>query len=325
MWMSADFFDEAGELRIDGVTGPDEYSALADNNVYTNLMAARNLSVAADAVEAHPGRAETLGVDPAEPLAWRRAASAMRVPWDEELGVHPQSDGFTLHERWDFDSTGADEYPLMLHHPYLQLYRKQVVKQADLVLAMLTCGDRFSPAQKAADFAYYEAITVRDSSLSAAIQCILAVETGHVDLAYDYWGEAALMDLHDLERNTRDGLHLAALAGAWLGAVLGFGGMRDHGPGLLFRPRLPGALSGLGFNIFWQDGRLAVDIAAGEARYRWDDGRSVAFRHYDEAVELAAGEERRLAIPPPPARPALDHPAHRRPAHRLPGDRQRRG
>jgi trehalose/maltose hydrolase-like predicted phosphorylase len=144
MWMSAGFFDEAGELRIDGVTGPDEYSAVADNNVYTNLMAARNLSVAADAVEAHPGRAETLGVDPAEPLAWRRAASAMRVPWDEELGVHPQSDGFTLHERWDFDSTGADEYPLMLHHPYLQLYRKQVVKQADLVLAMLTCGDRFS-------------------------------------------------------------------------------------------------------------------------------------------------------------------------------------
>lgn len=325
MWMSAGFFDESGEFRIDGVTGPDEYSAIADNNVYTNLMAARNLSVAADAVEAHPERAAQMDVDPGEPLAWRRAATAMRVPWDEELGVHPQSDGFTLHERWDFDATGADEYPLLLHHPYRKLYCKQVVKQADLVLAMLSCGDRFTPAQKVADFAYYEAITVRDSSLSAAIQCILAVETGHVELAYDYWVEAALMDLHDLEHNTRDGLHLAALAGAWLGAVFGFAGMRDHGPGLLFRPRLASGIRGLGFSIFWQDGKLSVELGAGEARYRWEDGHAVSFRHYDQTVELAAGEERSMAIPPVPTRPALDHPAQRRPLGRSLLAPQRRG
>lgn len=327
MWMAAGFFDEAGGFRVDGVTGPDEYSAVADNNVYTNLMAARNLSVAADAADAHPDVAGSLGVDDEERLAWRRAAEVMRVPWDAELGVHPQSEGFSTHQRWDFDATGADDYPLMLHHPYRQLYRKQVVKQADLVLAMLTCGDRFTAAQKVANFAYYEGITVRDSSLSAAVQCILAVETGHVDLAYDYWGEAALMDLHDLEHNTRDGLHLAALAGAWLGAVFGFGGMRDHGPGLLFRPRLPAALRGLGFSIFWQDGKLAVDVSPGEARYRWQDGHSVSFRHYDEVVELATGEERSLAIPPVPSRPAVEHPAHRRPEHRRPRDRDpgRRG
>ena len=317
LWMSAGFFDEAGAYRIDGVTGPDEYSALADNNVYTNLMAARNLQLAADAVERHPGVRNSLQVTREEVVTWRRAAAAIHVPWDEDLGIHPQSEGFTDHERWDFSLTGAEEYPLMLHYPYLQLYRKQVVKQADLVLAMLLRGDRFSAAQKVANFAYYEGITVRDSSLSAAIQCILAAETGHLDLAYDYWGEAALMDLHDLERNTRDGLHLAALAGAWLGAVFGFGGMRDHGPGLLFRPRLPTALRSLGFTIFWHGGKLAVEVDGDDARYRWDDSKSVRFRHYDDVVELRAGEHRTLPIPALAARPPLEHPPHRRPDRRV--------
>ncbi len=319
LWMALGFFDEGGAFRIDGVTGPDEYSAISDNNVYTNLMAARNLELAADAAGRHPDVAGTLGVEEQESVAWRRAAAAMRVPWDEELGVHPQSEGFTAHERWDFEATGADEYPLMLHYPYLQLYRKQVVKQADLVLAMLICGDHFTPAQKVANFAYYEALTVRDSSLSAAVQCVLAAETGHMDLAYDYWGEAALMDLHDLEHNTRDGLHLAALAGAWLGAVFGFGGMRDHGPGLLFRPRLPTALRSLGFTIFWQAGKLAVQVSPDEARYRWDDGRTVRFGHYDQVVDLAAGDERALPIPPLTSRPPTEHPRHRRPPRRLAG------
>ncbi|MST33802.1 family 65 glycosyl hydrolase [Acidimicrobiaceae bacterium USS-CC1] len=319
VWMSAGFFDEAGAYRIDGVTGPDEYSALADNNVYTNLMAARNLQLAADAVERHQAVRNRLQVAPEEVVTWRRAAAAIHVPWDEDLGIHPQSEGFTDHERWDFSLTGAEEYPLMLHYPYLQLYRKQVVKQADLVLAMLLRGDRFSAAQKVANFAYYEGITVRDSSLSAAIQCILAAETGHLDLAYDYWGEAALMDLHDLERNTRDGLHLAALAGAWLGAVFGFGGMRDHGPGLLFRPRLPTALRSLGFTIFWHGGKLAVEVDGDAARYRWDDSKAVRFRHYDDVVELRAGEHRTVPIPPLAARPPLEHPPHRRPEHRVSG------
>ena len=131
------------------------------------------------------------------------------------------------------------EYPLLLHMPYFQLYRKQVVKQPDLVLALFLRGDRFSAEEKARDFAYYEPLTVRDSSLSACVQAVVAAEVGHLELAYDYFGEAALMDLGDLEHNTRDGLHMASLAGSWIAAVAGFGGMRDHGGELSFRPRLP--------------------------------------------------------------------------------------
>ena len=227
-------------FRIDGVTGPDEYTAVVDNNVYNNLMAQRNLEGAVAAVKRHQDRAAELGVTYEEVAAWRRAAENMFIPYDENLGVHPQSEGFTDHQEWDFKNTPADRYPLMLHYPYHDLYRKQVVKQADLVLAMHLRGDAFTPEQKARNFSYYEPLTVRDFSLSSCTQAVVAAEVGQIDLAYDYLGEAARMDLDNLERNTGDGLHIASLAGAWIALVAGFGGMRDHGGRLTFAPRLPG-------------------------------------------------------------------------------------
>ena len=225
------------------MTGPDEYTAIVDNNVYTNLMAQRNLRAAAAAVERWPERGAQLEAGPAEVAAWRRAADRMVVPCDHDLGVHQQSEGFTRHARWDFEGTGPDQYPLLLHFPYFQLYRTQVVKQADLVMALYLRGDAFTPEEKAADFDYYEPLTVRDSSLSACIQAIVAAEVGHLDLAYDYTVEAALIDLRDLAANTHDGLHIASLAGTWLALVGGFGGMRDHDGEITFAPRLPPRLA----------------------------------------------------------------------------------
>ncbi len=244
LWRSLGHHDHAGAFHIDGVTGPDEYSSIADDNVYTNLMAEQNLRMAAEFAARHAGRAQELGVDDEEVAAWRDAAAAMHIPWDERLRVHPQSEGFTRHEVLDLEGL---EFPLLLHVPYFQLYRRQVVKQADLVLALFLRGDRFTADEKARDFAYYEAITVRDSSLSACVQAVVAAEVGHVELAYDYFGEAALMDLGDLMHNTGDGLHIASLAGSWIAAVAGFGGLRDHGGELSFRPRLPAALTRLAF------------------------------------------------------------------------------
>ena len=228
-----------GKFRIEGVTGPDEYSAVKDNNVYTNLMAQYNLSSAADLAEKLQDAARELGVTTEEAAAWRDAAADMHIPFDSRLEVHPQHDGFTQYARWDFADTPEENYPLLLHYPYFQLYRKQVVKQADLVLAMQMRGDAFTPEQKRRNFDYYEALTVRDSSLSACTQAVMAAEVGHLDLAYDYLAEAAFMDLQDREHNTKDGLHIASLAGAWTALVGGFGGMRCGSGQLMFSPRLP--------------------------------------------------------------------------------------
>ena len=243
LWRSLGQHDAAGRFRIEGVTGPDEYSAIKDNNIYTNLMAQRNLASAADLAEKLPGAAEALGVTTEEAASWRDAAAAMYIPFDQRLNVHPQHEGFTDYARWDFKNTAEDHYPLLLHYPYFQLYRKQVVKQADLVLAMYMRPDAFTEEQKARNFAYYEPLTVRDSSLSACTQAVIAAEVGQLDLAHDYLAEAALMDLRDVEHNTSDGVHMASLAGAWMALICGFGGMRvGEGP-LAFNPRLPGGLA----------------------------------------------------------------------------------
>ena len=174
LWRSLGHHDAEGRFRVDGITGPDEYSAIKDNNVFTNLMAQRNMAAAADAAEKHDEVAEALGVTNEETAGWRDAANRIMIPYDERLGVHPQHEGFTEHAHWDFENTPAEKYPLLLHYPYFQLYRSQVVKQADLVLAMQLRGDAFTAEEKARNFAYYEPLTVRDSSLSACVQAVMA-------------------------------------------------------------------------------------------------------------------------------------------------------
>jgi alpha,alpha-trehalose phosphorylase len=313
LWRSLGQHDIEGRFRIDGVTGPDEYSAIADNNVYTNLMAQQNLRAAADCASRYRREAAALDVSLEEAASWRDAADAIVVPFDERLGVHSQSEGFTDHDKWDFDSTPPENYPLLLHYPYFQLYRKQVVKQADLVLAMQLRGDAFTPEQKARNFAYYEAMTVRDSSLSASTQAVIAAEVGQVELAHDYLGETALMDLSDLEHNTRDGLHIASLAGTWLALVMGFGGMRASDGQLRFSPRLPSGISTLSFRLGYRDRRLRVDVEHERATYEILDGSPLQVWHHGESVQLEKGPTAR-SIPSLKPSPSPSQPAGRQPA-----------
>jgi alpha,alpha-trehalose phosphorylase len=316
LWRSLGHYDGAGRFRIHGVTGPDEYSALVDNNVYTNLMAQRNLRAAADCAQRHPRPAARLAVDADETAAWRAAAEAMFIPYDEALGIHPQAEGFTERPAWDFDSTAEDQYPLLLNFPYFDLYRKQVVKQADLVLALYLRGDAFAPAEKVRDFEHYEPLTVRDSSLSACTQAVLAAEVGHLELAYDYFAETALTDLYDLNKNTRDGLHVASLAGAWIAAVAGFGGMRDHDGSLSFAPRLPKALTRLAFRLSYRDRRLLVEVSHQDAAYSLQHGLPLEIKHHGKSAVLSPGQPLTLAIPALLARDPPHQPAGRAPTRR---------
>jgi alpha,alpha-trehalose phosphorylase len=215
--------------------------------------------------------------------------------------VHPQSEGFTDRAVWDFANTPPEKYPLLLHYPYFDLYRKQVVKQADLVLAMHLRGDAFTTEQKARNVAYYEPLTVRDSSLSACTQAVLAAEVGHLHLAYDYLAESALIDFYDSHRNVRNGLHLASLAGAWIATVAGFGGMRDHGGTITFAPRLPEELTGIRFRMTILDSRLQVQIRKDEAIYQLLEGGTLRTAHHGKPFSLSVGDV--VAYPIPPLRP----------------------
>ncbi|WP_394836812.1 hypothetical protein LVJ94_07875 [Pendulispora rubella] len=317
LWRSLGHYDVHGDFRIDGVTGPDEYSALADNNLYTNLMAQRNLLGAADACERHLEKARCCGVTADEMAEWRAAARAVLVPYDEDLGVHQQADGFTRHQLWDFDHTKPEQYPLLLSFPYFDIYRKQVVKQSDLVLAMHLCGHAFSAEQKAKNFEYYERITVRDSSLSACTQAVLAAEVGHMALAFDYLAECALLDLQDLQHNTRNGLHIAALAGTWIALVAGLGGMRDENGVIAFAPRLPEGLTRLTFTLTRRGLQLRVTVLSNEASYELLHGEgSMEILHHGERLTVEDGVAVRRAIPTAVPRPTPTQPKGREPRHR---------
>jgi alpha,alpha-trehalose phosphorylase len=318
LWHSLGHYDSHNQFRIDGVTGPDEYSGLADNNIYTNLMAQQNMRAAADAAERHPERTHDLSVTGDELQAWRAAAEAIFIPFDERLGVHQQSEGFTEYEEWDFAATRPEQYPLLLHFPYFQLYRKQVVKQPDLVLAMHLRGDAFTADQKVRNFAYYDPRTVRDSSLSDGTEAVMAAEAGHLDLAYDYMVEAALLDMQDLEHNTRDGVHIAALAGAWIALVDGFGGMRNRGDNLCFSPRLPRQLQRLCFKLRYRGRTLEVTVNHHSACYALLDGDSVGLSHHGEPFELTRSHPVERPVPSLPKRRAPAQPPGREPIHRPP-------
>ena len=320
LWRSLGHHDRHGRFHIDGVTGPDEYTAVVNDNVYTNLMAQQNMMAAADAAKRHPELARKLGVDDEESASWRDAAASVHIPYDRELGVHQQSQGFTRLQDWDFDNTPPEAYPLLLNYPYFDLYRKQVIKQADLVMAMYLRGDAFTPEEKARNFAYYEARTVRDSSLSACIQAVMAAEVGFLELAHDYLGEAALMDLHDLHQNARDGVHVASLAGSWIALVNGLGGMRDFNGQLSFAPRLPSRIGRLEFSLLWRGLRLRVDVAADEVTYSLRNGGGssrLTLVHHGKEIEVTQVKPVTMPIPPAmPADPPPTQPAGRAPLRR---------
>lgn len=292
LFASLGHFDDQWIFRLDGVTGPDEYHALVDNNVYTNLMAARNLSSAAALARKYPERALAFGVTADEIALWERAAKHVAIPFDDELGVTMQSDGFTKYREWDFEGTPASEYPLLLHFPYYLLYSSQVIKQADLTMALYLCGEHFTPEQKRKDFEFYESITVRDSSLSASTQGIVAAEVGYLDLAYEYFRETALVDLYDFNGNTDDGLHLAAMSATWLVAVAGFGGMRDHdAETLAFSPCLPDALTRLRFRLIYKGRRIRITVEPTQATYELLSGQEIVVRHDGEPITLTREEK----------------------------------
>ena len=228
-------------------------------------------------------------------------------PTTSELDVHQQCAGFTTLREWNFTADTA--YPLLLYEPYVRLYPSQVVKQADLVLAMHWRSYAFSAEQKARNVDYYEPRTARDSSLSAATQAVMCAEVGHLELAHDYAYEAALIDLRDLNHNTRDGLHLASLAGAWTALVAGFGGLRDDEGVLALDPCLPDGITRLRFRLCWKDFRLCVDISRAEVTYSLRDEAEgqLTIRHAGTDLKLSTHSPRSIRSPrrrAVPARPS---------------------
>jgi alpha,alpha-trehalose phosphorylase len=298
MWEDLGFYGDDGCFHLHGVTGPDEYTTVVNDNAFTNLMARLNLNYAATAVrtleteapELHAALQFELNLDPAELGAWERAADAMFIPYDEARGITPQDDSFLQRERWDLENTPADRFPLLLHYHPLSIYRRQVLKQADVVMAMFLLGNEFTMEQKRRNFAYYDPLTTGDSSLSASIQSIVAAEIGDDGAASRYFDFALMMDLANLAGNVSDGVHIASAAGAWMALVFGFGGVRDFDGILTIDPRLPRTLEGLKFSLRFRERLIRVTLDHAEETYLVDEGEEIDVVIRGEKHVLATGE-----------------------------------
>ena len=323
MWADLGFWRHNGAtpaFHIHGVTGPDEYTTVVNNNLFTNVMARYNLEQAVAAVDRirrdFPEDFERvrsrLDLEDAEVEEWARCAKGMHIPFDEHLGIHPQDDFFLDREVWDLPHTPPELRPLMLHYHPLVIYRFQVLKQADVVLALFLQGDRFTLEHKRADFEYYDPITTGDSTLSAVVQSIVAAEVGYHEVALRYFHDALYVDLMNLHGNTVDGMHIASTGGVWNALVFGFGGMRDHSERLTFDPRLPEEWESLTFRVRWQGVRLVVEISESELRVRVDD---VAPEAAQRTVPLWVRGEEYLVAEDAPLVVPLPHHGPRTPGH----------
>lgn len=280
-WEDIGFYGQDSRFHIHGVTGPDEYTTVVNDNTYTNLMARMNLKYAASMVrklrdrrpEDYAALVHDVGLDPAELDSWEAAAAAMYVPFDREHGIHPQDSTFLGREVWDIPGTPQEKFPLLLHYHPLVIYRHQVLKQTDIVLAMYLLGNEFSQEQKQRNYEYYDPLTTGDSSLSACVQSILAAEVGNERQAVEYFHYALLMDIADVAGNASDGVHIASAAGVWSALVFGFGGVRDHYGDLSFSPNLPRVWSKLEFPLRFRGRQLWVHLTHTEEQYLVKKGK----------------------------------------------------
>jgi alpha,alpha-trehalose phosphorylase len=295
-WMEMGEFNPRKDDRfcINVVTGPDEYTALVNNNCYTNMMAREHLNFAgwtADwlretAAERYRELCAKISLDENEVRHWQQAAAQMYIPYDEQLQLHAQDDTFFDKPRWDLAATPSDHFPLLLHYHPLLIYRAQVCKQPDVVLALFLLGKEFSLEQKIRNYDYYERITTHDSSLSPSIFSIVAAEIGYVEKAYSYFRATVRLDLDDYLGNTKDGIHAACMAGSWLCVVYGFAGMRVDDGILRFAPTLPEQWQEYSFHISYKGRVLRVTVDKTGTTYLLVEGDPLTILHHQEEIRL---------------------------------------
>lgn len=305
IWLQLGHHSErrGGKFSIHEVTGPDEYSAMVDNNLYTNMMAQHHLQAAADTAKSladesaafYQELAATIRLEPEEVMAWSRAAADMYIPFDNELCLHEQHDGFFAKPEWNFEGTPADKYPLLLNYHPLVIYRHQVLKQADVVLAQILLSDKFSLSEKAKNLAYYEPRTTHDSTLSACVYSIANAESGDKGRAYSFFEETFRMDLENRHKNTHYGVHIACMAGSWMSVVYGFAGMRYQAGHLHFAPYLPDGWDSYRFKVKHRSSVVDVTVKKTSVTYSLVEGGSYSLWHRGELVHLEKSEPVSLA------------------------------
>lgn len=288
-----------GKFCINGVTGPDEFAVLVNNNAYTNLLVKENLKNACKIVEwlksSHKDDflqlSRKIDLREEEPEEWKKAADNMYVPYSAERGIYPQDDSFLYKKPWDIKNTPEEKFPLLNNHHPLVVYRYQVSKQADLILALFLLNHKFRKEDIRKNFDFYETVTVHESSLSACIFSIVANSIGYHERAYSYFMRTARLDLDDYHRDTKAGIHCANMAGTWMSIVNGFGGMNAYEDVLSFNPHLPVQWEEYSFTVNYRGRLLKVTVNKAGTSYQLLEGKELSIIHKGEKQLIGKQEK----------------------------------
>ncbi|WP_177208035.1 glycoside hydrolase family 65 protein [Pseudoalteromonas denitrificans] len=299
LWLELGHFSsyKNNQFCIDAVTGPDEYTAVVNNNFYTNAMAKMHLLFAVEIAQLMQNKApkiykhlcENIKLDENEITLWFTAADEMYLPHDETLNISPQDDGFLAKKSWDFKNTPKEKYPLLLNFHPLVIYRHKVLKQADVVLAMYLLDEEFDIELKKNNLAYYEPITTHDSTLSTCIHAVEYAETGDSERAFDFFSQTVKMDLDNSHNNTEHGVHTACMAGSWIAIVNGFAGMRVRKTGLFLSPSLPKEWPSFSFLMQFQGKTIEIEICKNDTKYLLKNGSELSLTHFNQKIILKEG------------------------------------
>jgi maltose phosphorylase len=259
-----------------------------NHNCYTNVLGKKTFEFTLAVLDEMRTAAPDLyreavaktGLGPDEPDRWAEMARRMRIPRDEATGVLEQHAGYFDLPHVDLEHFPPDQIPVYKHWPYVKIFRFNMVKQPDVLNLMYFFSQDYTLEEKRANYEFYEARTIHESSLSPSLHAILAVELGKLDEAYTFFTYGARMDLDDYNRNTEQGLHVTSAAGVWASMVYGFGGMRSDGEALSLAPALPSQWRSFRFRVRYRGAMLEVQAGRDEVMLRTLDGGPVTVLVY---------------------------------------------
>ena len=285
-----------GDFGFYGVMGPDEFHMMVNHNCYTNVMGKKAFEFTLSVLdEMQRGSARLYqqaiaktGLKPQEPEQWKEMAAKMRIPKDERTGIYEQHAGYFDLPHVDLQQFPPEQIPVYKHWAYIKIFRHNMVKQPDVLNLMYFYSQDYTLEEKRANYEFYEARTIHESSLSPSLHAILAAELGKLDEAYTFFSYGARMDLDNYNRNTDQGLHVTSAAGVWASMIFGFGGMRTDGDVLIFRPTLPDQWKSYRFRVCYQGAVIEVRVNSEQVEFQVISGPSVDIRVYGKSETLDA-------------------------------------
>ncbi|WP_125573215.1 glycoside hydrolase family 65 protein [Levilactobacillus huananensis] len=267
------FSQRKGQYMIHGVTGADEYENNVDNNWDTNMLAQWTLRYTLKILSQVDAQTATkLGVTSAEKAKWQDIIDRMYLPYDKDLNIFVQHDGFLDKDIQPVSAIPADQRPINQHWSWDKILRSPYIKQGDVLQGIWDFIDDYTPEQKKANFDFYEPLTVHESSLSPAIHAVLAADLHYEEKAVELYERTARLDLDNYNNDTKDGLHITAMTGGWIAVVQGFAGMRVRNGHLHFAPFLPKKWSSYSFRQIFRDRLIAVSVDGSGAHFKLISG-----------------------------------------------------